>query len=176
MPAKGELLQHSESLTPRHARKRKKEKKKRKNLWPWLATDCNETAWHDAITQLTEESPASSTAQRRPRIPPTSLESIAQTLSEASLSSSCGCCCCDWGVPSELLTAASFSANLCSSALWPLSLERANISCSARKMICQNKTSIGRLSRVAWFFFERMQENQWNIFFLTWKTNEIWRG
>jgi hypothetical protein len=56
------------------------------------------------------------------RIPPAENKK-AQTLSEASSSASSRCCCCfGGGVPSAFLTAASFSASLCSSALWPLSL------------------------------------------------------
>jgi hypothetical protein len=59
----------------------------------------------------------STNAQCKLWIPPT--EQRAQTLSEASSS---GCCWGGGAVPSALLTAASFSASLCSSALWPLSL------------------------------------------------------
>ena len=54
------------------------------------------------------------------RIPPT--EKRAQTLSEAS-SSSCSVGGDGGALPSALLTAASFSASLCSRALWPLSLQ-----------------------------------------------------
>ena len=48
-----------------------------------------------------------------------------QTLSEASSSASSRCFCCSFGggVPSAFLTAASFFTSLCSSALWPLSLQ-----------------------------------------------------